>query len=125
MRTLALDIGTRRTGVAYLDDDTGIPLPLDTLHHTSAKQLTKEVLAIIHEKRADRVVIGLPLLPSGAEGEQAQFSRKIGTALEAAGIPIIYKDERYSSPKAKNHKNTIPLKNFDSDAASACSLLEG
>ena len=35
MRYLALDVGTRRTGIAYLDEDVGVPLPLNTINHTS------------------------------------------------------------------------------------------
>ncbi|MEN9561714.1 MAG: Holliday junction resolvase, partial [Candidatus Parcubacteria bacterium] len=38
MRYLALDIGLRRTGVAY-GDDNRIALPLDTLEHDSMQEL--------------------------------------------------------------------------------------
>ena len=125
MRYLALDVGTRRTGVAYLDSNIGIPLPLDTILHTSEKQVIDAVMTIIRERKIDRVIVGLPLLPSGVEGSQAAESRKIGMALQTAGITVDYRDERYTTPAPSQHKNALPTQKIDGDAAAACALLSG
>ena len=123
MRFLSLDIGTRRTGVAYLDTDVGIPLPLDTLIHTSSSELVTAVMEIVRERKIDRIIVGLPLLPSGDEGSQANISREVGSSLGKHGLTIEYADERYSSPRNSAHKNVIPSKNYDGDASAACAIL--
>ena len=120
MRYLALDVGTRRTGVAFLDSAVGIPLPLDTIHHASEEELIVAALAVVRTRSIDRVVVGLPLLASGDEGSQAAVSRKVGSRLASSGITVEYADERYSSPTGKDG---IPLRKIDGDAAAACAIL--
>lgn len=114
MRLIALDIGTKRTGVAYYDEATDIVMPLDTIEHDSPGDLVVEVRSIIDARRIDQVVLGLPLLPSGKEGSQAAFARKIGDALEMAKVPLFYVDERYSTPVQPAG---------DSNASAACFIL--
>lgn len=113
-RTLALDIGTKRTGVAFLDEVTGIPLPLDTIAHTSVEELVAAVHRILGERKIDRLIVGLPLLPSGAEGSQARFVRSVASKLSSLSLPVEFKDERYTTPRSKAS---------DPDAAAACNLL--
>ena len=125
MRFLALDIGTRRTGVAYLDTDVGIPLPLETVRHTTQEQLVDEVMRIILERKIDRVIVGLPLLLSGAEGGQSGIARATGALIEKAGVVVRYADERFSTPGNSTHKNVVSAQNYDGDAAAACSILSG
>ena len=114
-RYLALDIGTRRTGVAFADDDTGVPLPLDTIQHTSFEELEKKVLDLIAERSVDHVILGLPLLLSGEEGKQSAIVRAFASRLENSGISPQFVDERYTTP---------PQKGSDSDATAAFRLLE-
>ena len=125
MRFLAFDIGTRRTGVAFLDTSVGIPLPLDTLHHTSVDVLLPLIIALIDQRKAERIIIGLPLLPSGAHGSQSEVSKGVGTQLLARGLDVEYVDERYTTPRNSDHKHTIPTRNLDGDASAACALLSG
>ncbi|MDD4319770.1 MAG: Holliday junction resolvase RuvX [Candidatus Peribacteraceae bacterium] len=123
MRILALDIGKRRTGVAYLDEDVGIVLPLDTVEHASEKEFREQVLKILRERKIDRLVVGLPLLPTGAEGSQSSFVRMWAALLDGAGVPVLFRDERYTTPRpmAKNGRNEPGGE--DGDAAAACEIL--
>lgn len=125
MRYLALDVGNRRTGIAYLDDTVGIPLPLDTILHTSEDQLIDAVMAIVSARQIDRIIVGLPRLPSGDEGLQAAESRKIGSRLEKKGLAVEFVDERYTTPRFSSHKNALPTQKTDGDAAAACAILSG
>ena len=123
MRTLALDIGRKKTGVAYLDDATGIALPLDTLHHTSSDEMLRDIRTLVRDRRIDVLVVGLPKLPSGDEGQQATFVRSQVPSLEALGVRVELRDERYTTPKRSGHKHTIAPSEYDGDAAAACALL--
>lgn len=113
MRILALDIGMKKTGCAYLDTAVGIPLPMPLITHDSSRELTREVLRIKTERNADRLAIGLPLLPAGTEGEQAAFVRSVGNALAKKGCRIIYVDERYTNEDVR-----------DDDTGAALNILE-
>ena len=114
MRILSLDIGRRRTGVAFADDAINVPMALNTLHHRSVEQLVEQVGELIHEKSIDELLIGLPLLLSGIEGEQVEFVRSCADQLERFGLPIAFLDERYTTVKGGE---------LDGDAVAACDLL--
>ena len=123
MRYLSLDVGTRRTGIAYLDTDVGIPLPLDTIKHLTEEQLIEDVLKIVGERTIDHVIVGLPLLLSGAEGEQAAYSRHVGELLSSRGVRVRYRYERQTTPRQIHHKNALPTKGIDGDSVAACAIL--
>ena len=123
MRTLALDVGTRHTGVAYMDSEVGIPLPLDTIDHGTRDELIDAVVKLIAERRVDEVIVGLPLLPSGDEGAQVRESRSVADELQRRGFAVEMRDERYTTPKSSRGEGGVPASNFDGNAAAACALL--
>lgn len=120
MNLLALDIGKRRTGVAFANTYDGIPLALDTLVHTSDKELLMQIDQIAKTKRVDELVLGLPLLPSGEEGSQVEFVRTIGQELQKMGFLVSYIDERYSTPSGRRAED----REIDVDSASACQIMQ-
>lgn len=113
-RFLALDIGTKRTGVAFLDEDIQIPLPLETLHHNSVSSLLEQLATLIAERHIDQLIVGLPLLPSGEEGAQSTLVRSIAEQMQSRGWHVSFKDERYTTPRGKS---------ADPDAIAALNLL--
>lgn len=110
---LALDVGRRRTGVAIGDPALGIPFPYPTLVHSSLRDLVSQVRALMSAHHISLVYVGMPLLLSGEEGEQARFVHQCVHRLKKAGIPVELIDERYSSYGYKE----------DIDAKSACTIL--
>lgn len=128
VRLLALDIGTRRTGMAFADSSIGIPHPLETIHHSSSEELIAAVQRVCEEKKIDQLVIGLPLLPSGDEGEQAQYVRTTSEQLKPLGLPMTFLDERYSSPRplstASSSEDRQARKEVDPDASAASQLAQ-
>lgn len=99
MKYLALDIGKRRTGVAFGDSLIGIPFPLPTMHHTSMRSLFEQVLPIIQARSIDEVIVGYPLLLSGKPGSQVSFVERYIKKFKDLGIKCSSIDERYTSPK--------------------------
>lgn len=111
---LALDIGTRRTGVAFFDTRTSIPFPLDTIEHQSVEELLGAVGKIAEERLITRLIIGLPRLPSGEEGVQATYTRAIVEKFRERNFTVTLVDERYSTPRSTTG---------DGDAAAAVEIL--
>ncbi len=114
MRYLALDIGSKRTGVAYGDSSDDILFSLASLQHASVAELLESIAALVTHYRIDEVVLGLPLLPGGTEGKQATSVRNLAKALHEANIHHSFLDERYTSKADKS---------LDLDASAACQLL--
>lgn len=113
MRILALDIGRRKTGMAFFDSETEVPFPLETCLHHGKKQLVEAVRAVCSLRRIQKLVIGLPLLPSGEIGAQANFVKSVADDCACADFSIEYIDERYTSDSA------LP----NDHAKAACDLL--
>lgn len=114
MRILALDHGRRRTGVAFCDTNNGVAVALDTIIYESPEELLEKVVTLFTQKKADLIVLGLPLLLGGGEGEQSGLVRAFSKDLGARGCAVELLDERYT---------TFTHIEIDGDAAAAVSLL--
>lgn len=97
-RTLGIDYGESRVGVAISDPFGSIALGVCTLQVTGMNDAVSKVLKICKEKEAEEIVVGMPLNMNGTAGEMAErvvkFIEKLGKKIE---IPIITSDERLSS----------------------------
>lgn len=114
-RILALDIGTRKTGLAFFDPRTQCTVPVPTLSHSSVEECVQAVCSVIRDRDAEFLVIGMPYLPDGSEGQQARHTREVVRNLQKhSALPLEWWDERYTS--WKEHVG-------DSHAAAACTIL--
>ena len=108
MRILALDVGTKRIGVAFADTSVRIAVPREMIpvdgneFEAIAKQITLE--------KADLVVSGLPRNNQGEETAQTQvvqeFISKLSEFLvnqKQIIIPIKYQDETLTSVAAEEY----------------------
>lgn len=100
-RVLALDVGSRRIGVA-VSDPLGITAQgLETIQRQN-KRLDFEALGrVLAEYQVSEVVVGLPLRLSGAEGTQSEKMRRFADDLRAhLGVTVHLWDERWTSTEA-------------------------
>lgn len=100
-RTLGLDLGAVRCGVA-IDDELGeLAFPRAALPAQDRVALVRALTALAVEAGATRFVLGLPLELSGREGRAAEKSRTFARALaEASGREVVFWDERLSTVAA-------------------------
>ena len=96
-RLIGLDHGSRRIGVAVADTQTGIAFARPALRTRSVAAAADGVQRIAEEEGATTVVIGLPYLTDGSEGQQAAVVRAFGERLRRIGLEVLYEDERLSS----------------------------
>jgi putative Holliday junction resolvase len=101
-RTLALDYGDRRIGIA-LSDELGLAArPLMTLTRTTWPRDLERLSAIIREHEVRRIVVGLPLDMDGERGGRARLTEAIIERIRGAtGLPIIPWDERLTTVQAE------------------------
>lgn len=103
MRVLALDLGTKRIGIAVSDFTGTVASPLTVVVRSGSRRHDHErIAALVREEEAERVVIGLPLSLSGAEGPAARAARAEARALASVvAVPIETFDERLSTVTAE------------------------
>jgi putative Holliday junction resolvase len=102
VRVLALDLGSKRIGVAVSDPTESIASPDRVIERTGSKARDRKAIAdAVAEWEAELVVVGLPLSLSGAEGPAARSAREEVAALEAVlPVPVIVYDERLTTVTA-------------------------
>lgn len=101
-RIVALDIGTKRCGVAISDELRITVRPLCTFARTNWKQLLLDTSAIIADYDAAALVLGLPLENDGSDSALAadvrDLARKFSLSLT---IPVLLQDEAYTTYEAR------------------------
>ena len=102
MRTLAIDLGTRRVGLALSDAGATLATPYDVLQVKSPKGIVEDIEKVIREEGVERLVIGLPLNMDDTIGPAARQTLAWGKQFgERVKLPIIFVDERLSSFEAE------------------------
>ena len=105
-RILALDVGDKRVGVAISDETQTLARSLMVLQRSSKAQDFETLAQLVREYNLVAIVVGLPLLADGAEGQQAHKIRNYALALSEAltaqelTTPLVFYDESYSTNTA-------------------------
>ncbi len=102
MRTLGVDLGRVRIGLALADDVLRTARPLRVISRRTEAADLAAIAAAVREYEVDRVVLGLPLNMDGTEGPSARLARSFAPKLEAAlAVPVELFDERLSTFEAE------------------------
>ncbi len=102
MRSLALDVGDKRIGVALSDPLGILASPLTIIDRINEITDIAAIVAIIEQHRVESVIVGLPLAPDGGLGSQAEKVKNFTEELRlSVTVPIEYRDERLSTVTAR------------------------
>jgi putative Holliday junction resolvase len=106
MRTLAIDIGTRRVGLAMSDEGGQIATPMQVLQVSSPENAAAQILQFISGQGVQRLLLGVPINMDETLGKTARSAIAWGQSLaNTAGLPIVFVDERLSSFEAEQTLN--------------------
>ncbi len=98
MRTLAIDLGTRRVGLALSDEGGRYATPYETVIVSSPKNAIEQILPVVTREGVERLLVGLPLNMDDSVGPAARNAIAWGQALASrCETPVIFVDERLSS----------------------------
>ena len=102
MRTLGLDFGTKRIGLAISDSEGEFAFPKGKLDRKGRKQDLAALSELVERNEVERIVIGIPLHMNGREGVGADAARSFASDLgEVTGIHVDTLDERLSTVEAE------------------------
>jgi putative Holliday junction resolvase len=102
VRTLAVDPGTKRVGIAISDPSGTIAQALMTIDAAPAQTLVARLAEVAHANEAGRVVVGMPRRMDGSYGPEAKAARDLAAGIrEASGLPVDLVDERLTTVAAE------------------------
>jgi len=125
-RSLGIDLGLKRVGVAIADEMGLLAQPLCVLPYQGHDRLAAALVEIAREHGAGVFVVGLPRNMDGSTGEGARRAIRFARKLE--GLPVGLCDERLTTSQAE--KEMIALgksrksRRMTIDEASAVLILE-
>lgn len=106
---LGIDLGERRIGVACADTASGGVQPLLTLRRSTPAQDAAAISRLCAERRADAVVLGLPLHLDDTESQQSRRTREWAAAVRPhLSVPLTFRDERLTSQSAEERMGRAP-----------------
>ena len=111
MRSLGLDVGDKRTGVAISDPQGILATPLTVLISKDEDASINEILKLVEQYKAERIVVGLPRRLNGELGKQASkvtvFADKLSWRAKQSNLnqlDVQLWDERFSTKAAERLK---------------------
>ncbi|MEM5517264.1 Holliday junction resolvase RuvX [Henriciella sp. AS95] len=100
---IGIDPGSKTLGIAACDAGRMIASPVETIK--KGRKLgpsLDRLMAIIDERRAVGLIMGLPLNMDGSEGPRVQSARALARNInERRDISIAFQDERLTSSEAE------------------------
>ncbi|NNK81449.1 MAG: Holliday junction resolvase RuvX [Flavobacteriales bacterium] len=129
-KTIAIDFGLKRCGIAITDELQMIASPLETVESTALEDKLK---LLVEKEQIDAIVIGLPLSLDGRDTHITENVRLLSVRLNLlySNIEVILFDERFTSSMASAALVEFGVKKKDRqnkgvvDMTSAALILQG
>jgi len=111
MRSLGLDIGDKRVGVALSDPEGILASPFTIINRTDDRTDVEAIINIVNQQQVKQVIVGLPRSMDGSIGRQAEkveaFAQKLCSHTE---VPVEFRDERLTTVSAKRLMQSVGKK---------------
>ena len=120
-KILAIDRGSKRIGLAWMDEENNTPLPLWYLENTSTVYF--DMASLIAQYRITTIVYGYP---EGNKGVMTKIDKFITWLKFSVPDTVTFHpiDEHYSSTQASNITGDLGSKHISQDTVSAMVILE-
>jgi putative Holliday junction resolvase len=111
-RAIALDIGTRRIGVALSDSGGTVATPYEVVQRSGSHERDhRRIHELVDEAGADVVVVGLPLSLDGSLGPAARTVLAEVDELRATlSVDVVTWDERLTTVEAERSLRVMGVK---------------
>lgn len=103
MKSMGIDFGLARIGIAFSDDTKFLASPYLTYKRKTEQEDLAFFINLIKEKNVDEIVCGLPYNMQGEEQEIAHHTREFMQKLQnLTNLQVHFVDERLSSSIAED-----------------------
>ena len=127
LKLMALDVGTKRIGIALADSFIKIAIPFTTVEiNNDVDSAIKQIIEIISKEEIDVLVVGLPRNQSGEETSQTAYTKEFVKNFEYSVDRIDFQDESLTSIQAENRLKSYgkPYSKGDIDMNAASIILQ-
>ena len=101
-RVLAVDLGTRRLGLALSDPSGTLAAPLLTIAHRDRQSDLSQIVRVADAHQVERIVVGCPRNMDGTSGSAALRAEAFASALRRmVRTPVEMWDERLTTVSAE------------------------
>jgi putative holliday junction resolvase len=101
-RSLGLDVGDKRIGLAISDTDGILASPLTVIERREEALDIDAITDIIISRQVERVIVGMPRSMDGSLGRQAEKVKNFTESLSRkTSVPVEYRDERLTTVMAE------------------------
>ncbi len=129
MRSLGLDVGDKRIGVALSDPGGILASPVTIINRRDESQDIEAIIDIISQRQVERIVVGLPFSMDGSIGQQAEKVKAFTQELSSrTDVPVEFRDERLTTVSARRlmraTRSKKAMKTAQDDAVAAAIILQ-
>ena len=127
LKLMALDVGTKRIGIALADSFIKIAIPFTTVEvNNDVDSAIKQIIEIISKEEIDILVVGLPRNQSGEETSQTAYTKEFVKKIEYSVDKICFQDESLTSIQAEDRLKSYgrPYSKGDIDMNAASIILQ-
>lgn len=101
-KTLAVDPGDKRIGIAISDETNTLARPLSVINHVSRTINAKLIISIANENKVKSILIGQSLDGEGIPTYSGRKAARLAAEISTHGnIPVMLWDESHSTVDAK------------------------
>lgn len=102
MKTLGIDFGERRIGLALSDPEGRFAVPLTTLERSRDRDAVREIAKIVRREEIEALVVGDPVNVDGSRGDASERVHRFAAKLaEATGLEPRYVVETLTTVAAR------------------------
>lgn len=127
LKLMALDVGTKRIGIALANSFIKIAIPFTTVEvNNDIDSAIKQIIEIISKEEIDILVVGLPRNQSGEETSQTAYTKEFVKKIEYSVDKICFQDESLTSIQAEDRLKSYgkPYSKGDIDMNAASIILQ-
>jgi putative Holliday junction resolvase len=125
-RTLAIDPGERRVGLAVSDPDGHVALGLPTFEAGHGRNFVDHLRGLLQAYGVTRIVVGHPRMLSGERGGAARRSETLARRLRSElGLPVALWDERLTTVESERLLRGTGAPKGARDRMAATLILQG
>ena len=127
LKLMALDVGTKRIGIALADSFIKIAIPFTTVEvNNDVDSAIRQIIEIISKEEINVLVVGLPRNQSGEETSQTAYTKEFVKNFEYLVDKICFQDESLTSIQAEDRLKSYgkPYSKGDIDMNAASIILQ-
>ena len=130
MRSLGLDVGDKRIGVALSDPEGILASPFTIINREDEAADIEAIISIVDQHQVNQIVVGLPRSMDGSIGKQAEKVKAFTQELcSYTKVPVEFRDERLTTVSAKQMMQAVNVRKSRAksryDAVAAALILQG